>query len=60
MNQVSNKIIVCISFTIILIILSLMTNDIINSKIFASFGIILGAFTFHQMSIQNKTNYDNK
>lgn len=60
MNQVTLKAIICLTLMIVLLIMALTTADIINIKLCASFGIIVGAITSHHLSNQNISHYDKK
>lgn len=41
---------------IILLLMAIITNDVIDSKLFTSFGIITGVFILKYLSTQTKIN----
>ena len=41
---------------IILLLMAIITNDVIDSKIFTSFSIITGVFIFKYLSTETKIN----
>ncbi|MFV8344694.1 MULTISPECIES: hypothetical protein [Flavobacterium] len=53
MNQLVIKIAISIVAMIVLLVMALTTHDVINSKVFASFAIILGAYSSYQLSNKN-------
>lgn len=46
----------CLIVMIAFLSMALMTNDVIISRLFASFAIIAGAFAFRNLSTQNQVN----
>jgi len=44
--------------TILFLVMSFITKDVMMSKLMASLGIIAGAYTCHYFSKQNSTNKD--
>lgn len=46
---------ILIALMIVFLAMSFMTKDAINSKLFVSISIIVGAFASHNLSTQNQT-----
>lgn len=58
MNQLVLKISVLLLAMIVLLVMALTTHDAINSELFASFAIILGAYSSNKLSTKNKQHYE--
>ncbi|PIF62614.1 MULTISPECIES: hypothetical protein [Flavobacterium] len=58
MNQLVIKIAISLVAMIVLLVMALTTHDVINSELFASFAIILGAYSSNQLSNKNNQNYE--
>ncbi|MFV8336501.1 hypothetical protein ACNQF7_10510 [Flavobacterium sp. RSP29] len=52
MNQLVIKIAISLVAMIVLLVMALTTHDVINSKVFASFAIILGAYSSSRYQIK--------
>lgn len=48
----------CFLIMIAFLVMAIIIKDVINSKLFTSFGIILGTFVSRNMSSSTKENYE--
>lgn len=57
-NKIQLKIGAFLVLMIILLMISLTTNNILNSKLSASFALITGAFAYQMLKNYNHENHD--
>jgi hypothetical protein len=56
MNLIVIKTIFCLMLMIVLLIMAFITKDVVNSQLFASLGIVIGASVYKLVSTQNITS----
>jgi hypothetical protein len=58
MNTALMKTLFCLLLMVTVLVMAFFTKDVINSKLFASLGIIIGALGFHNLSTSNQINHE--
>jgi hypothetical protein len=58
MNTALMKTLFCLLLMVAVLVMAFITKDVVNSKLFASLGIIIGAFGSHNLSTCNQINHE--
>jgi hypothetical protein len=58
MNTALMKTLFCLLLMVAVLVMAFITKDVVNSKLFASLGIIIGALVSHNLSTCNKIYHE--